>query len=315
MGDVYRVTPREGGHIEEQLSAYIDGVLNARERDVIRLHMEGCAECRAAHDSLLLTRSLVRSLPQVAPPRAFTLTQEMAAPARRDSFWSRILARRNAPRLATASALSFALVVAMLVGNLLMYDRSSNVFSRIGSAINSEPLSSDPSVPSGAFGQEELSRTAGASETPGAALEPPMRNVQVTAAADAVPTAIMAETPVPEVMAGNAPTPNTTMKAAATPAAVGTGYAPELDGSVTSAETNVASLPIGSDPRGSDAIGEYGSDQFTPSMGPASSRQGAGARDDLTGDGGGIYFALVGLFLALGIALGAGAMVARRMQR
>jgi hypothetical protein len=303
MGDVYRVTPREGGHIEEQLSAYIDGALNPGERDTMRLHMEGCAECRAAHDSLLLTRSLVRSMPQVAPPRAFTLTPEMVAPARPSGFWGRLFAPRNAPRLATASALSFTLVVAMLVGNLLMYDRSSNVFSRIGSAISSEPEWSAPSVSTDGFGQEELNRPLSrAAETPDAAMQPPA-NTQATGAANSGPTAMMAETPLPEAMAGNAPTANTTMKAAATPAAEAFE-----DRGVLATQTAYA---YGTD----DTFSPIGVEEGQSGMNPASPRPGAGRGDDLTGDGGGIYFALVGLFLALGVALGAGAMVARRMRR
>jgi anti-sigma factor RsiW len=306
MGDVYRVTPREGGHIEEQLSAYIDGVLSPRERDTMRLHMEGCVECRTAHDSLLLTRSLVRSMPQVAPPRAFTLTQEMVAPARRDSFWSRLLAPRNAPRLATASALSFTLVVAMLVGNLLLYGRSSNAVPGYAEMAGPVDVMSTATVTTGIAAQEELSvsRMTRAVETPGAAMQPPA-NSQTTGAADAGATAMMAETPLTEVMAGSAPTANTTMKSAATQAVGAHGNMDALATQTADAYFNATDGTL----RRVERDGQSG-------MNPASPRQGAGARDDLTGgDGGGIYLALVGLFLALGVALGAGAMMARRMQR
>src|SRR5688500_18178894 len=118
MSDTNIITPGEGGHIKEELSAYIDGALDAGARESVRLHLEGCEPCQTDYEELLVTQNLLRSVPVVVPPRAFTLTEEMVAPARREGFWEKLLAPRNGSRLATGSVLSFALVVMLLVGNL-----------------------------------------------------------------------------------------------------------------------------------------------------------------------------------------------------
>lgn len=116
MGKNKATTPPEGEHITEQLSAYMDNALDAAAHEAVRLHLAVCAPCLAEHDELLATRDLVRSVSMVAPPRAFTLTQEMVAPSRKAGFWEQLLAPRNAPRLATGSAMAFALVLMLFVG-------------------------------------------------------------------------------------------------------------------------------------------------------------------------------------------------------
>src|SRR5438105_9368329 len=106
-----------GGHVRELLSEYLDGGLDGLERERVRGHLEVCAGCREEYAGLRATQRLVRSLPAVAPPRAFTLTEEMVA--RRPGFWARLLAPSNVPRFATGSVLSFALLVMLLLGNVL----------------------------------------------------------------------------------------------------------------------------------------------------------------------------------------------------
>lgn len=62
----------------EQLSQYLDGELSHKEAaDIEALLMEN-AEARRALEEFSATRMLMRSLPEVRPPRNFSLTPEMA---------------------------------------------------------------------------------------------------------------------------------------------------------------------------------------------------------------------------------------------
>jgi hypothetical protein len=61
-----------------QLSAYLDGELNPKESARLEARIEADPQLREALRDLDRTRKLLRSLPQVRPPRNFTLTPEMA---------------------------------------------------------------------------------------------------------------------------------------------------------------------------------------------------------------------------------------------
>lgn len=65
----------------EQLSAYLDGELEAEERMALEAHLVGCAACQLALAELRQTRKLLRALPQPALPRSFTLPVPEAAHA------------------------------------------------------------------------------------------------------------------------------------------------------------------------------------------------------------------------------------------
>ncbi len=116
-------------HVVDLLSAYIDNALNPGERESVRAHIETCASCQADHETLLGTQFMLRSLPVVPPPRAFTLTPEMVgAGARRESFWQRLLTPRAVPRFATGSVVAFALLALLLVGDLAVV-RQNGIFT------------------------------------------------------------------------------------------------------------------------------------------------------------------------------------------
>ena len=125
---------RYKGHVVEQLSAYMDGALDEASSSEVRSHIEGCAACHAEYRELRATRHLLRVVPTVAPPRAFTLTPEMVG--RKVWLWQRLLVPRNVPRLATGSGLAFALVALLLVGNAGYFASSSNPASN--AAISSD---------------------------------------------------------------------------------------------------------------------------------------------------------------------------------
>jgi anti-sigma factor RsiW len=57
-----------GGHLGEQLSAYLDGELVIAEIPIVRSHIDSCSECRRELAELDRSRTAVRALPGVEPP-------------------------------------------------------------------------------------------------------------------------------------------------------------------------------------------------------------------------------------------------------
>ena len=91
----------------ELLSAYLDGELTPRESDRLQARLEAEADLRWALEELRRTVSVVRSLPEVRPPRSFTLTPEAAGSRARPAVYPLL-------QLATALAtLAFAAVVGL----------------------------------------------------------------------------------------------------------------------------------------------------------------------------------------------------------
>jgi anti-sigma factor RsiW len=113
------------GHVLDALSVYIDDAMEPDEQEQVRAHIADCEDCHVVYLEMRATRQMLNALPTIAPPRAFTLTQEMAAP--RTSFWQRVFAPRYAPRFATGSALAFGLLVLILISDLgLMVQDNAN---------------------------------------------------------------------------------------------------------------------------------------------------------------------------------------------
>jgi anti-sigma factor RsiW len=57
-----------GGHLSEQLSAYLDGELVTAEMPAVASHIDSCSECRRELAELDRSRTAVRALPGVEPP-------------------------------------------------------------------------------------------------------------------------------------------------------------------------------------------------------------------------------------------------------
>ena len=55
----------------ENLSAYIDGMLEQSDASLVEQHLESCPGCKAEYDDLLATIELVRDLPEVELPPSF----------------------------------------------------------------------------------------------------------------------------------------------------------------------------------------------------------------------------------------------------
>ena len=75
MSRLSRLTPRD----LEILSAYADGALTPAERRDIEARLAQDPALRQALEQIRATSALLRALPQVRPPRSFTLTPEMAS--------------------------------------------------------------------------------------------------------------------------------------------------------------------------------------------------------------------------------------------
>jgi anti-sigma factor RsiW len=109
MSSLSNLSPRE----LEWLSAYADGELPPQEAAGLRARLERDPGLRLALAEIQQTAGLLRSLPALKPPRAFTLSAERAAVARRY------------PRLQLATALA-GLAFFLVVG--------ADLFARTGMA-------------------------------------------------------------------------------------------------------------------------------------------------------------------------------------
>lgn len=96
----------------EQLSAYVDGQLSARERARVEERLQTDSHLQQALDDLRVTRSAVQSLGRLRAPRNFTLAPEMVG--QRGERRPRLF---NTFRL--ASVVSSLLFVVVLLGDLL----------------------------------------------------------------------------------------------------------------------------------------------------------------------------------------------------
>ncbi len=94
----------------ERLSAYLDGELSDLERVRLEARLQEEDRLQGALQELQGTVSIMRSLPQVAPPRNFTLSPEMAG--QREVGW-------RYPAMQFATALAAALLVAVIAFDAL----------------------------------------------------------------------------------------------------------------------------------------------------------------------------------------------------
>lgn len=150
----------------------------------MRLHLEGCGECRTEYVELRGVQVLLKSVPVVAPPRAFTLTEEMVGHKEKGGFWQRILAPRNAPRFATGSVLAFVLLALVVVGD---FAGGSTMESFAPYAASEAPERSSKAAPPAVSNAQEAEGGVGATGGAGGASE------TATDAGNAVPSPVHAE--------------------------------------------------------------------------------------------------------------------------
>ena len=191
--------------VDEWLSAYIDGELSPRERARLEARLAQDAALRARLESLQRTVALVRGMPSIPAPRNFLLTPAMVRqPAP--------VARRLAPALTFATAISGLLCVILLLGNLLTAG-----WGGMGAAAPA-PIAAYKESP-----QVLETEETGAKKAPPASETAPPEEGLLSSAATA------AETPAPEMRAWSEGTPSP-IEAAPYPSdmgGMGGGAAPE----------------------------------------------------------------------------------------
>ncbi|MCE7945803.1 MAG: zf-HC2 domain-containing protein [Chloroflexi bacterium CFX4] len=83
------------------LSAYLDGVLSARQREALEARLAESPDLRAQLDDLRALRATLRAAPTLQPPRNFTLDPALYA---RKAWWSRAGVLRTLGSLSAAAA-------------------------------------------------------------------------------------------------------------------------------------------------------------------------------------------------------------------
>ncbi|HMA34970.1 MAG TPA: zf-HC2 domain-containing protein, partial [Chloroflexia bacterium] len=68
-----------GGHVVEQLAAYLDYELPEPEREAVREHLRRCPQCENDLATLRAAKQLLRDLPPVTLPRSFKLNPDQVA--------------------------------------------------------------------------------------------------------------------------------------------------------------------------------------------------------------------------------------------
>jgi anti-sigma factor RsiW len=131
---------------DDRLSAYLDGELDAAERDAVDGHLAASPEWRAELDEVKYARDALRGLPLHEAPTGFwegVLSPELTrARARRRSRWPR-----------AAAAASGVAVAAVVVASLVMPSSSERVTPRV-------PALSDSHAVRTSVSDEPVSRLA-----------------------------------------------------------------------------------------------------------------------------------------------------------
>lgn len=96
--------------IKDNLSAYLDGHLSAKQAAEVEAHLASCAECAWEKQTLEQTRRLVQMAPRVAVPRSFVLrAAQLEKPARRGAFVPMPLMALRTATAAVGIVLAFVL--------------------------------------------------------------------------------------------------------------------------------------------------------------------------------------------------------------
>lgn len=94
------------GHLDEELSAYLDGELASDELPGVITHLGSCPDCRAELADLDRARTAVRALPGVEPPSFLEVARVVEADRRRRVWPAAAIVGGIA-----ATALAFALAM------------------------------------------------------------------------------------------------------------------------------------------------------------------------------------------------------------
>ncbi len=193
---------RRSDHPEEQLSAYLDGELNARQASAVERHLAGCVACSALLEDLRSAKSMLAAMPRETPRRSFVLGPEHAR--------ERIPAqppRRFA--LTFAPAIALTVFVALLVVDLGSFtsNSASSTHNESAGALKTtadrQAVATDSAVTAPAvqgFTPETPSAGAGAAQAPAP-------GTQGSAPADATPLTTFAAPIAPNASSPNGAVP------------------------------------------------------------------------------------------------------------
>ena len=152
---------RRNEHDQEQLSAYMDGELTARQAENVERHLSTCDSCAALLEELRSTRALLAALPAHTPGRSFVLGAEHARAPVRDAAAGGTPSRRF--NLALAPAVALSVFVALLFVDVADFTSSSSDESADTFTAASQRQASEEDAASGSAGSE------GAPQAPAAA--------------------------------------------------------------------------------------------------------------------------------------------------
>ncbi len=97
--------------LRDQLSAYIDGELDASAAERLERHLAECGRCRQEMEQLRATVAALQELPAVEPPRSSTLSPERVAPRPQMPVASPLAFGARIAAAGVAAALAVVLVV------------------------------------------------------------------------------------------------------------------------------------------------------------------------------------------------------------
>lgn len=69
----------ECGTVKQRVSAYLDNAVSAEERHSLKLHLNGCRECKLESERYSQVREKLRSLPKLTPPAELTTRLRVVA--------------------------------------------------------------------------------------------------------------------------------------------------------------------------------------------------------------------------------------------
>ena len=195
------------GKMRELLSSYIDGEVSDSERRRVERHLAECEECRQELESLRLTVSALRQLPEIQASRSFAVS-EIPDPVMGGEGW--VLGVRLA---ASAAAIVLVGIILADVTGLAVQSDLSGLAGRFEMA-DSEPIPR-PAAPAPAPAAPAPAPTAAPAPAPAMAPAAPQQPADpAPAAAPAAPAAA----PVQEVQVQAAAPPPTNVPAAPAPA-------------------------------------------------------------------------------------------------
>lgn len=98
--------------VEEWLSAYLDGELDARRRAEVQAHLDSCPACRRELDTLRSSARLLDAwcVPEVTPQVSVVFADRLAAQQARQPWWSAWLGTAGGRRIAWPLAAGVALL-------------------------------------------------------------------------------------------------------------------------------------------------------------------------------------------------------------